>query len=282
MAILNPNSETYKSPFIIYKRNNKLNTSSLPVFLNEEDKRNCFIFDADNRSILACTLQSDNTVQFEQLSGHTLYIGDNNTAIQQDSLLHGERFNDYEHNMPLGIYSFTAGYGTVANNPFETAFGSFNISEKDSKQLFSIGNGNSDSNRSNVVTVYKDNVIISSDLSVYGSINNSDINNALDSVNNIKKYVGDSNDKIKELEREVTDLKSTLVEYETVINKLIDNLNIITDALSDKTLLYDIPQNIKEQILINSLNPTKTYIGDNNTLVQYTDNKSNKTSFVVS
>lgn len=281
MAILNPNSETYKSPFIIYKRNNKLNASSLPVFLNEDDKRNCFIFDTDNRSILACTLNTDNTVQFEQLSGHTLYIDNNNTEAS-DGLLHGERFNDYEHNMPLGIYSFTAGYGTVANNSFETAFGSFNISEKDSKQLFSIGNGNSDDSRSNVLTVYKDNVIISSDLSVYGSINNSDINNALNSVDNIKKYVSDSNDKIKELEQQVTDLKSQLVEYETVINKLIDNLNTISEALSNKTLLYDIPQNIKEQILINSLNPTKTYIGDKNTLVQYTDNKTNKTSFVVS
>lgn len=281
MAILNPNSETYKSPFIIYKRNNKLNTSSLPVFLNEEDKRNCFIFDADNRSILACTLNNkDNTVQFEQLSGHTLYTDSTNELT--NSLLHGERFNDYEHNMPLGIYSFTAGFGTIANNSFESAFGIYNISEKDSNQLFSIGNGQGDNTRSNVLTVYKDSVIINSNLSVYGSINNSDINNALNSVDNIKKYVSDSNNKIQELEQQVTDLKSQLVEYETVINKLIDNLNTISEALSNKTLLYDIPQNIKEQIMINSLNPTKTYIGDNNTLVQYIDNKTNKTNFVVS
>lgn len=238
MAILNPNSETYKSPFIIYKRNNKLNTSSLPVFLNEEDKRNCFIFDADNRSILACTLNNkDNTVQFEQLSGHTLYADSTNEST--NSLLHGERFNDYEHNMPLGIYSFTAGYGTIANNSFESAFGIYNISEKDSNQLFSIGNGQGDNTRSNVLTVYKDSVIINSNLSVYGSINNSDINNALNSVDNIKKYVSDSNNKIQELEQQVTELKSQLSEYETVINKLIDNLNIISDVLSSKTLLYD-------------------------------------------
>lgn len=282
MAILNPNSETYKSPFIIYKRNNKLNTSSLPVFLNEDDKRNCFIFDTDNRSILACTLNKDNTLQFEQLSGHTLYVGSTNISKSKNTILHGERFNDYEHNMPLGIYSFTAGYGTIANNSFETAFGIYNVSEKDSNQLFSVGNGQTDSIRSNVLTVYKDSVVINSDLSVYGHINNSDINNVLNSVDGIKKYVNDSNSKILELEQQVTELKSQLVEYETVINKLIDNLNTISDALSDKTLLYDIPQNIKDQILINLLNPTKTYIGDSNTLVQYTDNKTNKTSFVVS
>lgn len=296
---LNPTAGSYKSPFIIYNRNNKLASSDLPVFNNTEDLRNCFIFDKDNRSILACTVDKTDTgsiiANFEQLSGHVLYnsiVNNSNTDSTTNNLnivgQHGERFNDYENNLPIGIYSFTAGFNTIALNQFESAFGIYNESIKGSNQLFSIGNGRSKSSRRNIFTVYNDRIIINSPLTIYGSVtadNIKDVDLSLlkVTINNQSEQISQLVSKNKELEELNEQQAERITDCENTIQKLIDSLNTITERLSDKVLLY-----IDDNSTINN-NPsdntygTNAYVTDSvGNYVQYTDKINNKTSFVVS
>lgn len=257
---LNPTADSYKSPFIIYNRNNKLASSDLPVFNNTDDIRNCFIFDKDNRSILACTVDKTDTgniiANFEQLSGHVLYnrvVNTNNTGSATDSTTnsfnivgqHGERFNDYENNLPIGIYSFTAGFNTIALNQFESAFGIYNESVKGSNQLFSIGNGRSETDRRNIFTVYNDRVIINSPITIYGSItadNIQDVDTDLSSlkatINSQSKQISQLISKNKELEELNEQQAERITDCENTIQNLIESLNELTGKLSDKVLLY--------------------------------------------
>lgn len=296
---INQTVDKYKSPFIIYNRNNKLASSDLPVFNDTDDIRNCFIFDKDNRSILACTVSKANTgtiVNFEQLSGHVLYNSTNND-INNDSSdnninivgQHGERFNDYENNLPLGIYSFTAGFNTIALNQFESAFGIYNVSEKGTNQLFSVGNGRNETQRNNIFTVYDDKVIINSPLTIYGPITADNIKDVDIELSSLRATIKNQSDQISELilkNKELEDLNSQqaerITDCENTIEKLIDSLNAITGRLSDKILLYiDDSSNINNSPSDNPYD-TNTYITDTDgNYVQYTDKKNNKTDFIV-
>lgn len=270
---LNPTVDKYKSPFIIYNRNNKLASSDLPVFNNTDDIRNCFIFDKDNRSILACTVtktDTDNTVvSFEQLSGHVLY----NSVVNDDNSLnivgqHGERFNDYENNLPLGIYSFTAGFNTIALNQFESAFGIYNESVKGNNQLFSIGNGRNENNRNNIFTVYNDKIIINSPLTVYGSITADNIKDVDIELSSLRATINSQSEQISELilkNKELEDINEQqserIADCESTIEKLIESLNALTARLSNKVLLY-----IDDSSNINNTSDnhydTNTYVTD--------------------
>lgn len=253
---LNPTADSYKSPFIIYNRNNKLASSDLPVFNNTEDIRNCFIFDKDNRSILACTVDKTDTgsiiANFEQLSGHVLYnsiVNNSNTDSTTNSLnivgQHGERFNDYENNLPIGIYSFTAGFNTIALNQFESAFGIYNESIKGSNQLFSIGNGRAETDRRNIFTVYNDRIIINSPITIYGSITADNIKDVDTDLSSLRATITKQSEQISQLVTKNKELEDTnnqqserITDCENTIQNLIESLNKLTDKLSDKVLLY--------------------------------------------
>lgn len=60
------------------------------------------------------------------------------------------------HTEATGDYSHAEGYGTVASVSSQHVQGSYNIKDEDSKYLHIVGNGESDSTRSNAHTVDKD------------------------------------------------------------------------------------------------------------------------------
>ena len=68
-----------------------------------------------------------------------------------------------------GNYSHAEGYGTRANEDYELAIGKFNA-ETYNSSLFVIGNGTSDSNRSNIVSVTANTFSLSGSLNISGSI----------------------------------------------------------------------------------------------------------------
>ena len=63
-----------------------------------------------------------------------------------------------QYSQANGNYSFTHGSNTIASSAFQAVFGKFN--EEDSNAIFIIGNGTSDSQRSNLMTVGNDSIII--------------------------------------------------------------------------------------------------------------------------
>ena len=76
-----------------------------------------------------------------------------------------EIFNDFEHNIASGDYSHASGFYTKTTNTAEAAFGQFNQSIEGST-IFSIGDGDSDSSRHNIVEVTDNEVNINTNLNV--------------------------------------------------------------------------------------------------------------------
>ena len=64
---------------------------------------------------------------------------------------HGEVFNDYDNNKAIALYSHARGRGTVAYGVSQSVCGKFNIS--DTTSLIIVGNGTSDTARSNAMTL---------------------------------------------------------------------------------------------------------------------------------
>ena len=64
---------------------------------------------------------------------------------------HGEVFNDYDNNKATALYSHARGRGTVASGVSQSVCGKFNIS--DTTSLIIVGNGTSDTARSNAMTL---------------------------------------------------------------------------------------------------------------------------------
>ncbi len=70
-----------------------------------------------------------------------------------DGNICGEIFNDYNRNTASGIYSHAGGNGTIAASDNQYVFGAYNLEDTENKYVHIIGNGTSDSERSNALTV---------------------------------------------------------------------------------------------------------------------------------
>ena len=91
------------------------------------------------------------------------YVNIKNNTVEAP--IGAEIFNDFEHNIASGDYSHASGFYTKTTNTAEAAFGQFNQSTEGST-IFSIGDGDSDSSRHNIVEVTDNNVNINNNLNV--------------------------------------------------------------------------------------------------------------------
>lgn len=232
-APLFPNSYCpTKSPIIVYNRQdgetdvrywpNIVNIAASSGKAGEYD-RNAIVFDTVNRTVLRhCAGSSDDNI----VSGHAYYGG-----------VHNETFNDYTGNGALSVcsYSFVAGrgnrveYNTTANSSGGAAFGHYN--NPGASYLFTVGNGLSDNNRSNIlsitdesiifgygpladskkyVTVTNGNVVIDGDLTVSGDINGASGGSSggasSEELENLKTQVEAMQTKLAELEESLAAL----------------------------------------------------------------------------
>ena len=119
---------------------------------------------------------TDNTINSLGIdaSSRTIWIngqpyGNAYVNIKEDNTVEApigaEIFNDFEHNTASGDYSHASGFYTKTTNIAEAAFGQFNQSTEGST-IFSIGDGDSDSSRHNIVEVTDNNVNINTNLNV--------------------------------------------------------------------------------------------------------------------
>lgn len=88
-----------------------------------------------------------------QAEGQYSHAEGNNTYATSEGS-HAEGYNTYAG----GKYSHAAGYGTVTSYDAETAIGKYNISKDDS--IFTIGDGESNDNRHNVIEVNKNSTYV--------------------------------------------------------------------------------------------------------------------------
>ena len=223
---LNPTATDYKKYFVIYNRltQNPIKTE-FPVLSNP---RNCFLFDPANRSLFKYIYKGGKAT-YEQILGNTYYGSNDETDVNVNvPSLHGERFNDYATNLPLGVYSFSAGYNTVARNGFEAAFGHFNKSEANSKQLFSVGCGSSETERRNAITVYDDKTEVEGDLHVSGNIVSAEIETIKNQLALIMNGGAPGSEEVK---NEINALKEMVIMQQQVIAELrneLANTTIVT------------------------------------------------------
>lgn len=164
----------------------------------------------------------------------------------------GEIFNDYENNKADGKYSHAGGLNTKANGYAQTAIGKYNVAND--TDLFIVGNGESDTNRSNAFTVDKEgNVKIQKALSV-GSINSTGHGLFANGVTSI----ADGNFHYLEKKADKSDLDKLSATVETKANikdvpTILGNLNAtlkekeIVESNSETNGIYDV--NFNEKIL---------------------------------
>ena len=124
-------------------------------------------------------------IRLGKTDGNQTVIGDSGMAMYNDSdeMLHfGTLYNTTDntisgHYYTLGTraqgkergrYSFTAGYGLIANADYQTAVGEYNT-YTDIASLFVVGNGSSDTDRSDIFKVTNGDVSVNGTLWVNGS-----------------------------------------------------------------------------------------------------------------
>jgi hypothetical protein len=142
---------------------------------------------------MSCEARGDNsfaTGDRTSASGDSAFASGKNTgASGEASLAEGASTvasGNYSHSEGYeteasGLYSHASGHGTVADGNSQTAVGKYNT--RNSYNLFSVGNGTSDSNRSDAFTVdeYGDGTF-AGQLRVEGTIYANDLNVAVDRV----------------------------------------------------------------------------------------------------
>ena len=127
-----------------------------------------------------------------------------------------EIFNDFEHNIASGEYSHASGFYTKTTNTAEAAFGQFNQSTEGST-IFSIGDGDSDSSRHNIVEVTDNEVNINTNLNVEDNLTvdrNTTIGGTLGVTGNTTLSTLESTGNV--------DLESLDVEHNTTIGGTLD------------------------------------------------------------
>ena len=125
---------------------------------------------------------TDNTINALGIdaSSRTIWIngqpyGNAYVNINEDDVeapIGAEIFNDFENNIASGEYSHAEGKGTITKNAAEHASGKYNQSNKDTT-IFSIGIGESKTNRKNAIEVTQDGDIYVNDIGGYDGKNTS-------------------------------------------------------------------------------------------------------------
>lgn len=126
-------------------------------------------FTQDNSTVeITSVYDGDSTLTITATKTGTLsistYITECAFSLISDapSFTFGTRQPEYDE----GAFSFTSGIGLIAQNNYETVVGEFNNPKQ--AMLFTIGNGANDTQRSNVVEVDLQNVIVRGDLEAIG------------------------------------------------------------------------------------------------------------------
>ena len=174
-----------------------------------------------------------------------------------------EIFNDFEHNIAsgdyshaegrntsaTGNYSHASGFYTKTTNTAEAAFGQFNQSTKGST-IFSIGDGDSDSSRHNIVEVTDNEVNINNNLNVEDNLivdRNTNIGGTLDvtSKTTVSELKSTGN----------VDLNSLGVKNNTTIGGTLD---VTSNTTIGGTL------NVTGKTTVTQLQSTGNIVGENN------------------
>ena len=188
--------------------------------------------DVTNATELSKTL-TDNTINALGIdaSSRTIWIngqpyGNAYVNIKGDNTVEApigaEIFNDFEHNIASGDYSHASGFYTKTTNTAEAAFGQFNQSTKGST-IFSIGDGDSDSSRHNIVEVTDNEVNINNNLNVEDNLivdRNTTIGGTLDVTGKTKVSTLESSGNV--------DLESLDVTHNTTIGGTLGVTNNTT------------------------------------------------------
>lgn len=100
----------------------------------------------------------------------TTYVHENNRVgmrYEVDNIEQGEIFNDYENNEAKGLNAHAEGIGTIANADGSHSQGKYNIEDTEKKYIHIVGNGKSETERSNAHTVdYNGNAWFAGDVTV--------------------------------------------------------------------------------------------------------------------
>lgn len=146
----------FKKQFIIYNRTEDSDTRIFPDLTQLTDgDRTAFVFDTVNRNIIkhegaSGAVKPKNTI----LAGHTEINGTGR---------HNEIFCDYNNNKTVGVVSYALVTGTGNISKYSTSSGSFTTghwNKPDTSYLVTVGNGLSDTSRSNIVTITDESVTI--------------------------------------------------------------------------------------------------------------------------
>lgn len=167
-------SISYSSSYLGVLLDRANNLYKAPTINNLDSDQ--LIFDYENYNIYSYI----NGVTCLKVAGNTwVDNGGYGSQKREGTGLHANAFNVGEStkmiNYPLGDYSSTFGFATKTKRNYEVAMGHFNthsyafvdsLSDVDKKypqMLFGVGNGTSESNRSNIFSVTDHNIVVSGD-----------------------------------------------------------------------------------------------------------------------
>lgn len=156
-------------------------------------------------------IQIASTSPWENSEGDvSAILGSTNTANGDCSLAAGY------NNEASGQYSQAFGFGTKTLNENEVSFGRFNNTTEDT--IFSVGNGESDSSRSNIFEITKNgDIYISGRFKLQDLISNiEDIKDIVDDVESVNENFQKVNKRIDQLNDSVTNLKNNEIVWNNV------------------------------------------------------------------
>lgn len=140
-----------------------------------------------------------------------------------------------------GNYSFAHGYNLSISNNYEVAFGKFNLSEIDGKKIvFSIGDGTSDTNRENAISVFEDGSVQIPKLVGFDT----DINRKLESLESkLTEIINTFNNRIINIYNKLSngDITSPVfvINYTLIITNRINTVITDTDlAINDEMFVF--------------------------------------------
>nr|DAQ96025.1 MAG TPA: collagen triple helix repeat protein [Caudoviricetes sp.] len=97
------------------------------------------------------SITSDKITTWDGYSAKIQYIKD--STVGKKNIGFAEIFNSYASNKATGLYSHAEGHGTISTSDCQHVQGKYNLEDTDNKYPFIIGNGTSDTARSNAFSV---------------------------------------------------------------------------------------------------------------------------------
>lgn len=210
MTTLSIDPNKFKKQFVIYHRDETNDLGKEPLITDETQNRNCFLYDKATRTLFQHSAQFNTNVQ---LIGNTFF----GTTGK-----HNENHNDYNNNKIEGDGSFGSVFGTnnKLNYDGNGGFVVGHYNNPNSTYLFTIGNGQDENNRNNLVQATENTFSINGDLEINGKSLNTIISEAV------------NNETIQNLQTKVNDLETLL---NSLINELKANTILVDENPTDST-----------------------------------------------